>query len=251
MEYSTTGIAGGYLTNSISESTHPPVQLLCRSYCDLVPYSMEQGKSGGFVSSVLLDYKNHSGYTPCVNVLVNGNSTEHKVMTMNHPAAIRLKENFPNIGLQAANFRGQIQISVPPAHFLPVVTFLRDDPTLRYDLLVDVTCVDYLNFPSWNQPRFGLVYIFSSVEKDTPRLIVRVFLNENALEIPSLVPLFAGAEWLEREAFDMFGITFTGHPDLRRILTWDSFKSYPLRKDYPVTGLGERENYPVITRQDA
>ena len=88
-------------------------------------------------------------------------------------------------------------------------------------------------------------------KKCTPRLIIRVFVDENELVIASLVPLYAGAEWLEREAFDMFGITFTGHPDLRRILTWDSFQSNPLRKDYPVTGLGERSNYPVITRQSS
>jgi NADH-quinone oxidoreductase subunit C len=172
-------------------------------------------------------------------------------MAIDHPAATRLKEKFPNLGLKGATFRGQVQIAVPREQFLEVVTFLRDDPALRYDMLADVTCVDYLNYPSWDRPRFGLVYIFNSVEKGTPRVIVRVFADENELVMPSLVPLYAGAEWLEREAYDMFGIKFTGHPDLRRVLTWDSFQSYPLRKDYPVTGLGERENYPVITRQSS
>ncbi len=172
-------------------------------------------------------------------------------MAMDHPAAIRLKEKFPNLGLKGASFRGQTQISVPREAFIEVITFLRDDPALRYDMLADITCVDYLNYPSWDKPRFGLVYVFNSVEKCTPRLIVRLFVDESELIIPSLVPLYAGAEWLEREAFDMFGIKFTGHPDLRRILTWDSFQSNPLRKDYPVTGLGERENYPVISRQSS
>lgn len=172
-------------------------------------------------------------------------------MAIDHPAAIRLKEKFPNLGLKGATFHGQVQISVPREEFLKVVAFLRDDAVLRYDMLADITCVDYLNYPGWDKPRYGLVYIFNSVEKGTPRLILRVFVNENELVIPSLVPLYAGAEWLEREAFDMFGIKFTDHPDLRRILTWDSFISHPLRKDYPVTGLGERENYPVITRQSS
>ena len=172
-------------------------------------------------------------------------------MAVDHPAAIRLKEKFPSLGLKGAGFHGQVQISVPRDQLIAVVTFLRDDLELRYDMLADITCVDYLNYPGWDKPRFGLVYVFNSVEKGTPRLIVRVFVDENELVVASMVPLYAGAEWLEREAFDMFGITFTGHPDLRRILTWDSFQSNPLRKDYPVTGLGERANYPVISRQSS
>ena len=65
------------------------------------------------------------------------------------------------------------------------------------------------------------------------------------------MPLYAGAEWLEREVYDMFGIKFRYHPDLRRILTWDTFTANPLRKDYPVTGKGEREDYPILTRESA
>jgi NADH-quinone oxidoreductase subunit C len=170
-------------------------------------------------------------------------------MAIDHPAALLLKEKFPNLGLKGSNFRGQVQIAVPREHLLEIVRFLRDDPALRYDMLSDITCVDYLNFPGWDKPRFGLVYVFNSVLGNSPRLILRIFADEQELVIDSLVPLYAGAEWLEREVYDMFGITFTGHPDLRRILTWDGFKSHPLRKDYPVTGLGERENYPVVTRE--
>ena len=84
-----------------------------------------------------------------------------------------------------------------------------------------------------------------------PRLILRAFLEENDLEIDSLVPLYFGAEWIEREVYDMFGIKFRNHPDLRRILTWDGFKAHPLRKDYPVTGRGEREQYSILTRDSA
>jgi NADH-quinone oxidoreductase subunit C len=171
-------------------------------------------------------------------------------MALSHPAAARLKGKFPALGLKGAEFRGQAQIAVPRDHFIAVLTYLKDEPTLAYDFLADVSCVDYLGYPG-AQDRFGLTYILSTTTRDLPRLILRVYLNEPELEVDSVVPLYAGAEWLEREVFDMFGIRFRGHPDLRRILTWDGFGAYPLRKDYPVTGKGERENYPVITRDSA
>lgn len=171
-------------------------------------------------------------------------------MAIEHPAAGRLKERFPDIKFTGSQFRGDTQIAVPAARLTDVAAFLRDDPGLQYNMLSDVTCVDYLNYPG-ARDRFGLVYIFNSVDQGTPRLILRVFLNEPELEVESLVPLFAGAEWLEREVFDMFGIRFRRHPDLRRILTWDGFKNHPLRKDYPVTGKGEREDYPILTRDSA
>ena len=80
------------------------------------------------------------------------------------------------------------------------------------------------------------------------RITVRVFLNEPELDIASLVPMWEGANWLEREVWDMFGIRFQGHPDLRRILLPDEFAAFPLRKDYPLQGRGERHNFPVLTR---
>jgi len=178
-------------------------------------------------------------------------------MPIDHPAAARLKAQFPALAFQAAEFRGQAQIVIPREHLLEIVGFLKADPALSYDMLADISCVDYLGYPAptaADHGRFGLVYIFNSVKAGTggsPRLILRVFLNEPAIEVDSLVPLFAGAEWLEREVFDMFGIRFRNHPDLRRILTWDTFEPNPLRKDYPVTGKGERENYPIINRESA
>ncbi len=109
-----------------------------------------------------------------------------------------------------------------------------------------MTCVDYLNYRD-AQDRFGLVYLLASTVT-TERLTVRVFLNEPELAIASVVPLWEGANWLEREVYDMFGIKFAGHPDLRRILMPDEFEAYPLRKDYPLQGRGERHNFPVLTR---
>jgi NADH-quinone oxidoreductase subunit C len=178
-------------------------------------------------------------------------------MSIDHPAAARLKEKFPTIGLKGAQFKGDTQIIVPKASFFEVVKFLKEDPALHYNMLSDVTAVDYLNYPgAAKDGRFGLVYIFNSIPLGTagegaPRLILRVFLEESDLEVDSLVPLYFGAEWIEREVYDMFGIKFRNHPDLRRILTWDGFKAHPLRKDYPVTGRGEREQYPILSRDSA
>ena len=172
-------------------------------------------------------------------------------MVLDHPAAKALKAKFPTLSLKGSEFHGQVQIAIPRASLMEIIRFLRDEPTLQYDMLCDITCVDYLNFPGWDKPRFGMVYNLTSVGAGLPRLILRVFLAQDELEVDSLVPLYAGAEWMEREVWDMFGVRFTGHPDLRRVLTWEGFKPHALRKDYPVTGLGERENYPVLTRDSA
>jgi NADH-quinone oxidoreductase subunit C len=125
-----------------------------------------------------------------------------------------------------------------------VMSILRDERS--FDLLVDITCVDYLNYRNATD-RFGLVYLLASTTTNE-RITVRVFLNEPDLDIASLVPMWEGANWLEREVWDMFGIRFQGHPDLRRILLPDEFTAFPLRKDYPLQGRGERHNFPVLTR---
>ena len=154
-----------------------------------------------------------------------------------HPAIDKLKARFADIKFKGSDFKGDTQIVIPRERFLEVVTFLKQEPSLNYNMISDITCVDYLNYPSAPKDgRFGLVYVFNSIPKTagegSPRLILRVFLDEPALEVDSLVPLYFGAEWIEREVYDMFGIKFRGHPDLRRILTWDGFKHHPLRKDY-------------------
>ena len=119
---------------------------------------------------------------------------------------------------------------------------------LGFDYLVDVTCVDYLNYRGATD-RFGLAYLLANSESNE-RITIKVMLNEPELEVPSAVPLWEGANWLEREVYDMFGITFAGHPDLRRILMPEEFTAYPLRKDYPLQGKGERHNFPVLRRGD-
>jgi NADH-quinone oxidoreductase subunit C len=146
---------------------------------------------------------------------------------------------------------GQVYITVPPGRLLDVMFFLRDDPATRFNQLVDVTCVDHLHYPKPpSRERYGITYGLLSLALGH-RLWVKCFVSDPDPQAPSVTSVWRGADWMEREVYDMFGIRFTGHPDLRRILTWEGFPAFPLRKDYPLRGRGERENYPVITRSSA
>src|SRR5437764_1660130 len=149
--------------------------------------------------------------------------------------------------VSVSEFRGDMRVVLTKDKLLDAMRLLKDDG--GFDLLVDVTCVDYLNYRDATS-RFGLVYLLASTATNE-RLTVRVYLNEPDLLVPSMVPLWAGANWLEREVFDMFGIHFDGHPDLRRILMPDEFTAFPLRKDYPLQGRGERHNFHRLTRAEA
>jgi NADH-quinone oxidoreductase subunit C len=142
-------------------------------------------------------------------------------------------------------FRGDTRVVVPREQLSECLRLLRD--RLGFDFLVDVTCVDYLHYRG-AEHRFGLVYLLASTGSNE-RLTVRVYLDEPELRVASVVPLWAGANWLEREVYDLFGIEFEGHPDLRRILLPEEFMAHPLRKDYPLQGRGERHNFPVLRRE--
>ncbi len=150
-------------------------------------------------------------------------------------------------GATTSEFRNQTRIVAPGACFFDLMKAARDQH--GFDLLVDVTCVDYLNYRD-AKDRFGLVYLLANTTTNE-RLTVRLFVNEPELEVPSVMPLWEGANWFEREVWDMFGIVFVGHSDHRRILMPDEFTAFPLRKDYPLQGRGERHNFPVVTRNQA
>jgi NADH-quinone oxidoreductase subunit C len=189
--------------------------------------------------------------------------------TIDRPALAPLKEKFPGIGLGVREFREMVTVLVPRDAIEPVCRFLRDDPRLRYDMLAELNGVDYLNYPG-AEHRFAVNYGLTSTERNN-RLWLKVFLDpaddtsaglavrdeemltrgDEGLKLASVCGIWPGAEWMEREVYDMFGIIFTGHPDLRRILTWNNYGSYPLRKDYPLRGVGERENYKIVTREGA
>jgi NADH-quinone oxidoreductase subunit C len=135
---------------------------------------------------------------------------------------------------------GDATVIVTHEGMLDVFQTLRDDQRFSFNLLIDVTAVDYLG----RAPRFEVVYHLYSLAHGH-RLRVKIPVDEDDPTVPSLVPLWKGANWLEREVWDMFGIRFDGHPDLRRIMMYAEFEGYPLRKDYPV-----RKRQPLVPERD-
>ena len=128
---------------------------------------------------------------------------------------------------------GELVLNLEKENFLQTVQFLKDDPLCLFHQLMDICGVDYL----WRTPRFDVVYHFLSLRHNHRiRLILQ---GEEDMLIPSLTPLFPSAGWFEREVFDMYGLSFENHSDLRRILTDYTFDGYPLRKDFPLTGMTE------------
>ena len=125
---------------------------------------------------------------------------------------------------------GELTLDVNPGNIEPVLRFLRDDPDCAFTQLTDLCGADYPSRPL----RFDVVYHLLSMTKNQ-RLRVKVQVGEET-QVPSVTGLFDVANWYEREAFDMYGILFSGHPDLRRLLTDYGFEGYPLRKDFPLTG---------------
>lgn len=141
----------------------------------------------------------------------------------------RLKEKFPESILQSAEVRGELTVVVRKEDIVSVCTFLRDDTELSFDFLSDLTAVDHLG----REPRFDVVYHLYSLGKNR-RLRLKVKVGEGE-SVPSVTSVWSAANWLEREVFDMFGIRFDYHPDLRRILMPDDWVGHPLRKDFPLT----------------
>ena len=140
-------------------------------------------------------------------------------------------------------YRGQTRVVIQADAALDAFRLLKN---YGFDLLVDITCVDYLDYKGAKR-RYGLVYLLANTTTNQ-RLTVRVFVDDPDPTVPSVVSIWEGANWLEREVWDLFGIRFEGHPDLRRLVMPEEFSAHPLRKDYPLQGRGERHNFPVITR---
>jgi NADH-quinone oxidoreductase subunit C len=157
------------------------------------------------------------------------------VMAEDNHAVIMLRARFADSIISARKFRGEVTVTVRKEDIIGICGFLKEN--LRYNLLTDVTAVDYLG----KSPRFMMVYHLYSIP-DKQRLRLKAPIAESDLTIDSLVPLWKGANWLEREVFDLFGITFNNHPDLRRILMPNDWTGHPLRKDYPLQG-PDREPY--------
>ncbi len=173
----------------------------------------------------------------------------------------KINERIPQWLQRAEMAVGELTIDVSPEHLREVSLFLRDDTEFSFNMLIDVCGVDYLHYglsewetesatatgfergvdrhainnPPLTRPRFAAVYHLLSL-KLNHRIRVRVFLNEDNLKVSSVVDIWPSANWFEREAFDLFGISFVGHPDLRRILTDYGFAGHPFRKDFPLSG---------------
>lgn len=146
-----------------------------------------------------------------------------------------------------SSFRDNRRVTVAAEMIHPVLEYLKTQH--GFDMLVDVTAVDYLEMPNAVH-RFGVIYPLLNTAANL-RLIVKTHVDLPQPELPTATDLWRGADWMEREVYDMFGIAFKGHPDLRRILMPDEFTAFPLRKDYPLKGYGERHNFPVITRAES
>ncbi|MDA1217113.1 MAG: NADH-quinone oxidoreductase subunit C [Chloroflexi bacterium] len=140
-----------------------------------------------------------------------------------------LQERFPHGVLGKAEFRGDITLQIDSASLVAVCRYLRDEPALGYNVLVDIGAVDY----SPQEPRFALFYIVYALVQNT-RLRLKVLLPGAEPVAPSISGIWPSANWPEREAFDMMGIGFEGHPDLRRILMPADWEGHPHRKDYPL-----------------
>jgi NADH-quinone oxidoreductase subunit C len=144
------------------------------------------------------------------------------------PALRRLLAVLPEVVLGTHAQHGDATALVAADRVDRVLTLLREDPELCFEMLSDVTCVDHLG----EEPRFEVVYHLYSVAKNH-RVRIKARVSEAEPELPSAVALYPSADWMEREVWDLYGVRFRGHPDLRRILLYDGFEGHPLRKDYP------------------
>ncbi len=150
-----------------------------------------------------------------------------------NPSVDALRATFGTAIGRSQDVRGDTIVTVESSRLLEVMRWLRDTPGQRHEYLVDVTAVEYRD----HERPLEVVYFLRSLERRTD-LRVKVELDPRGeLTVDSVTPLWAGANWLEREVYDMFGIVFAGHPDLRRILMWETYaEGYPLRKDFPLRG---------------
>jgi NADH-quinone oxidoreductase subunit C len=147
----------------------------------------------------------------------------------------------------ASEFRDNRRVMVAEGQLATALECLKREG--GFDMLVELSAADYLHYPN-AADRYGVWYVLLNTETGQ-RLIVKTWINDPEPTLPSVYSLWKGSDWMEREVYDMYGIVFEGHPDLRRILMPEEFTAFPLRKDYPMRGRGERHNFPVITRAES
>ncbi|WP_165250813.1 NADH-quinone oxidoreductase subunit C [Paludisphaera soli] len=147
-----------------------------------------------------------------------------------------------------SRFRGNLRLFVPKSRLVELLTALKQQCGCTY--LAELGAADYLGYPGRTRNRFEVHYVLRNFDTGGS-VIVKAGVDDPDPSLPSAYPLWPGADWMEREVFDMYGIRFEGHPDLRRILMPDEFTAFPLRKDYPLRGRGERHNFPKLTRAES
>jgi NADH-quinone oxidoreductase subunit C len=146
-----------------------------------------------------------------------------------------VRARFGSAVVESHEHRGDATAVLERTALLGALRHCRDEPVLAFDVLMDLTAVDYLKYPGREDgPRFEVVYHLYSLAHNH-RLRVKVRVDEDDASVPTAVALWPIANWLEREVWDMFGIRFAGHPDLRRLLMYEEFVGHALRKDYPIT----------------
>ncbi len=155
-----------------------------------------------------------------------------KMVSMNEKVLEKLNMKFGNAWLEPNEFRGELTVVVAKEHIVEVCRFLKEDNQLSFNLLADMCGIDMYT----PKKRFGVIYNLYSF-KTGHRIRLKVFTEEDDPKVPSVTSVWRTANWHEREAFDMFGIVFEGHPDLRRIYLPEEFEYYPLRKDFPLMGI--------------
>ncbi len=162
----------------------------------------------------------------------------------------KLGDLYEKAVIDTNEFRGELTLVVKAEHIVEMCKVLRDHPDMRYDMIADLTAVDYSADPAYtpDKDRFHVVYnLFSTKTKHRVRLrSAPISTGSDLPEIDSVTGVWCGANWHERECYDMFGILFKNHPDLRRILMPDDWEGYPLRKDFPVR---DQEPYQYINKQ--
>lgn len=144
-------------------------------------------------------------------------------------AALKALEKFGAV--RSENNPWGLTVVVSRENLHAAVLAVRDE--LGLDMLMDVVGIDYLGFKDYAGPRFAVEYVFKSVYEPAKRMMVKVFAEESDLKVPTISDIYPIADWQEREVFDQYGVTFEGHPDLRRLLNHVEFVGHPLRKDYP------------------
>lgn len=162
-------------------------------------------------------------------------------------AALGVVEGILGQPPETARTADNLRVHVPAERLIETLRALRD--TGGFAMLCELGATDYLGYPgrAATRPRFEVHYVLRNLEANV-KLVVKAGADEPDPALPTAVPVWLGADWMEREVFDMYGIRFDGHPDLRRILMPEEFTAFPLRKDYPLRGRGERHNFPRITR---